>query len=436
MTAATTPITPWTLLAVDDEPNILAALRRVFRATGWRILTAGHAQEALALLAAEPVDAVLSDMRMPDMNGAQLLERVSQRWPRTARLLLTGQADLDATIAAINLGQLHRYISKPWNHEELVQTLRQVAERQQLEADKDALERLTQRQNDELKTLNAGLEARVALRTEELASANDRIKRNYLTSIKAFTALIELRDGAQIGHARQVADLARRIGQAMGLGAEAARDLPIAALLHDIGHIGLGDAVLARPVHRLASDELQRYRLHPVLGEQALLASDDMQGVAPLIRSHHERWDGQGFPDGLRGAAIPLGARILAVADAYEDLRRGHIDGQTLSPADARRAVIAGRGSRFDPAVIEAFASLFSAAPSRPSVPSLRLRTAELRTGQTLTEDFKSPEGVLLLSAGQRLNDDLIDRIQAFERRHGLALTLGVRLPQATSSGA
>lgn len=431
MTAA---IKPWTLLAVDDEPNILAALRRVFRATGWRILTAGHAHEALALLATESVDAVLSDMRMPDMNGAQLLERVRQGWPRTARLLLTGQADLASTIAAINRGQLRRYIAKPWNDDELVLTLRQVAERQQLEADKHALVRLTQQQNDELKTLNEGLESRVALRTEELATANDRIKRNYLTSIKAFTALIELRGCAQVGHARQVADLARRIAQAMALDAEAARDLPIAALLHDIGHIGLSDAVLARPEHSLGSDELRRYRLHPVLGEQALLASDDMQGVAPLIRSHHERWDGQGFPDGLRGVAIPLGARILAVADAYEDLRNGCIDGQALSPADARRAAVAGRGNRFDPAVIDAFASLFLSAPSKPSAPSLRLRTAELRTGQTLTENFMSPEGVLLLSAGQRLNDDLIDRIQAFERKHGLTLSLAVQLSQAIAT--
>ncbi|WP_239467233.1 HD-GYP domain-containing protein [Rhodoferax koreense] len=306
-------------------------------------------------------------------------------------------------------------------------TLRQVAERQQLEADKDALERLTQRQNDELKAMNAGLETRVALRTEELATANGRLKRNYLTSIKAFTALIELRDSAQVGHARQVADLARRIAQVMALDAEAARDLPIAALLHDIGHIGLSDAVLTRPLHRLGGDELRRYRLHPVLGEQALLASDDMQGVAPLIRSHHERWDGRGFPDGLCGAAIPLGARILAVADTYEDLRSGRIDGQAQSPLDARRAVIAGRGSRFDPNVIDAFAGLFSAAPPSPSAPSLRLRTAELRAGQTLTEDFMSPEGVLLLSAGQRLNEDLIDRIRAFERRNGLTLTLAVQ---------
>ena len=426
-----TPATPtWTVLAVDDEPNILAALRRLFRETGWRILTAGSAEEALALLSLEPVNAVLSDMRMPGMDGVQLLEKVRLGWPYVARLLLTGQADLGSTIAAINRGWLHRYITKPWNDDELVLTLRQVAQIQQLDAEKQALERLTQQQNDELTALNEGLEARVAVRTGELATANDKVKRNYLTSIKAFTALIELRGSAQVGHARQVADLARRIGRAMALDADTAHKLAIAALLHDIGHIGLSDTVLARPVGRLDRDELRRYQLHSVLGEQALLASDDMQGVAPLIRAHHERWDGQGFPDGLRGTAIPLGARIQAVADTFEDLCSGRIDGQALSPLEARRAVLAGRGSRFDPDVVDAFAGLFATAPPKPSVQTLRLPTADLRPGHTLTQDFVSPEGVLLLSVGQRLTEDLIGRIRAFELKHGLTLVLAVQLPQ------
>ncbi len=422
MTAA---LPAWTLLAVDDEPNILAALRRLFRTTGWRILTAGHADEALELLAKEPINAVLSDMRMPGMDGVQLLERVAQGWPDAARLLLTGQADLRSTIDAINRGRLHRYITKPWNDDELVLTLRQVAERQQLEAEKQALERLTQQQNDELKALNSSLEARVELRTAELAAATDRLKRNYLTSIKSFTALIELRGSAQVGHARQVADLTRRIARAMTPDADTLHDLPIAALLHDIGHIGLSDAVLARPVSRLDPDELRRYRLHPILGEQALLASDDMQGVAPVIRAHHERWDGKGFPDGLRGAAIPLGARILAVADAFEDLRSG--------TQGARHAVLAGRGSQFDPAVVDAFESLYAAAPPKPTAVTLGLRTEELRAGHTLAQNFVSPEGVLLLSAGHELNDDLIGRIRSFERKHGLALTLAVQMAHEAS---
>lgn len=431
MTAADAP---WTVLAVDDEPNILAALRRLLRSTGWRLLTAGNAEEALTQLAGGSVDAVLSDMRMPGMDGVQLLERVSLGWPRIARLLLTGQADLGSTIDAINRGRLHRFIPKPWNDDELMLTLRQVAESQQLEAYKEALERLTHEQNNELKTLNASLEARVALRTEELAAANERLKRNYLTSIKAFTALIELRGTAQMGHARQVADLSRRIAQAMQLDAGTTHDLSIAALLHDIGHIGLSDAVLARPVGRLEGEELRRYRLHPVLGEQALLSSDDMQGVAPLIRAHHERWDGQGFPDGLRGEAIPLGARILAVADSFEDLRNGRIDGEPLSPADARRVILAGRGKPFDPAVVDAFASLFASPPPRPTVPTQCLRTAELRPGHMLSQDFVSPQGVLMLSAGQRLNAALIDRIRAFEHKHELALRLTVQLQKEGES--
>lgn len=426
---------PWTVLAVDDEPNILAALRRLLRNTGWRLLTAGSAAEALAQLAVEPVDAVLSDMRMPGMDGVQLLERVSLGWPRTARLLLTGQADLGSTIEAINRGRLHRFISKPWNDDELLLTLRQVAENQQLEARKLALEQLTQEQNEELKTLNASLETRVALRTAELAAANERLKRNYLTSIKAFTALIELRGSGQMGHARQVAELSRRIAQAMALDAGSTHELAIAALLRDIGYIGLSDALLARPLSRLDSDELRRYRLHPVLGEQALLASDDMQGVAPLIRAHHERWDGQGFPDGLHGEAIPLGARILAVADSFEDLRHGRIDGEALDPAEARRVILAGRGRQFDPAVVDAFASLYATAPPRPRVPTRRLSTAELRAGQTLAEDFVSPHGVLMLSAGQRLSEELISRIQAFERKHELAaLRLAVQQPKEAVS--
>jgi response regulator RpfG family c-di-GMP phosphodiesterase len=256
--------------------------------------------------------------------------------------------------------------------------------------------------------------------------------RSSETSINGLTALIALRDSAQVGHARQVADLVRRIAQVLTLDAEAARDLSIAAQLHDIGCIGLSDAVLARPLHRLGVDELRRYRQHPVLGEKAVLASD-MHSVAPLLRSHHERWDGQGFPDGLRGAAIPLGARILAVADAYEDLATGHIDGQPRCQLDASNAVIGGRSTRFDPTVIDAFASLISVALPSTSSPSLRLRTADLRTGQTLTEDLMSPEGVLLLSAGHRLNNDLIDRIRAFERKNGAAVTLCVQLPNEGS---
>lgn len=355
----------WAVLCVDDEPNILASLRRALRGTGHRVLTAGGGAEALALCERESIGLVLSDMRMPVMDGAQLLQRVREGWPAVTRLLLTGHADIGATIAAINQGRIHRYIAKPWSDDEIRLVVREAFERHVLAADRRRLELLTQRQNEMLQAFNARLETTVALRTAELAQANERLTKNYLTAIKSFSNFIELRDRPLVGHSRAVADLTRRLAQAMGLDEVESGDAFIAGLLHDIGHIGLPDCVTARPVARLEHDELALYRMHPLLGEQALAGWDDMRGVAALIRAHHERYDGRGFPDGLKGGAIPLGARILTMADTYVDLQSSHLSPGALSPGDARRAIARGRGTQFDPKVVDAFLSLFAVPAAR-----------------------------------------------------------------------
>ncbi|MEO5732163.1 MAG: HD domain-containing phosphohydrolase, partial [Rubrivivax sp.] len=344
----------WTMLCVDDEPNIVAALRRLFRGAGYRVLTATSGAEALALFESEPIDLVMSDMRMPGMDGAQLLEQVRRRWPSATRLLLTGYADVQSSMAAINQGEVYRYLTKPWNDNEVLLAVREAFERQALERERRRLQALTQQQADELKALNASLEIKVALRTEDLKQAGEKLKKNYLASIKAFSNLIELRGGQFVGHARRMADLARRTARAMGLSETDQQEVFIAGLLHDMGQIGLPDALLARSVPRLSDEESLLYRRHPVLGEQALLALDDMQRVAALIRSHHERHDGRGFPDGLQGHDIPAGARILAVADTFDDLQSGHL-GAALSVAEARTIILRGRGTQFDPEAVDIF---------------------------------------------------------------------------------
>lgn len=424
----------WTLLCVDDEPGILSALRRLFRTGGWRVLTAESGAAALELMERESVDLVISDMRMPQMDGAQLLEQVRARWPATARLLLTGYADVESSIAAINRGQILRYLTKPWNDDEILLIVREVFERKELEEDKRRLEALTQKQNDELKALNASLESKVEERTAELTVAHDKMKKNYLTSIKAFSSLIEQRGGSLVGHARRVADMARRMAQGLHMPEAEARDVFIAGLLHDIGQIGLSDTILAKAVPRMTPQELERYRLHPIQGEQTLMALDDMQEVAGLIRSHHERFDGQGFPDGLAGPLIPLGARILAVAETYDDLQSGHLGSSGLSPDQARTVLVRGRGTQFDPDVLDAFLELFPKAPPPPEKP-LVLRSDELRTGMVLAKDFLSDEGVLLLAAEHVLTADLITRIRTLEKRLGRGLMLSIK-PAASTPAA
>lgn len=416
----------WSVLCVDDEPSILSALRRVLRTEGCRILTAGSGAEALALLEAEPVDVVVSDMRMPVMDGARLLAEVRARWPGTARVLLTGYADMEATVLAINEGQIYRYIHKPWDETELRLTVRQAAERQVLQRERDRLQQLTQVQNEELQVLNTGLAQRVAERTAELGLAHERLKKNYLATIRVFAGLLDMRNGLLGGHGKRVADLARRIAVAMEVPSDQVQDIFVAGLLHDIGFMAVPDTLLAKPVGRYTPDEMQLYQRHAPLGAQSLMALDDMQSVASLIRSHHERFDGKGYPDQIAGSAIPLGSRILAVADTWDDLLQGHLTGAQLKQAEAQTLMQRARGIQFDPEVVDVILQLTQV--EVPKVLKLQpVNTESLVPGMVLGKDLTTPEGVVLLAAGQKLTQGLIERIRRYEQSEGRPLDLMVR---------
>jgi len=421
---------PWTVLCVDDEVNILSALKRTLRNAGYCVVTAGSGAQALAMLAEMPVDVVLSDMRMPVMDGAQLLERVHARWPQVVRILLTGQANQDATVAAINRGRIWRYLSKPWDEAELLATLREGIERLTLEREKQRLETLTQQQNTQLQTLNAELESRVTARSAELSEANRKLQRNHLKTIKVFSNLLELRGDRLAGHGRRVAETARDLARAMGLPEPECLQIFVAGLLHDIGLIGTLDKLLSKPTARFTAEEMTLYRGHAATGEHSLLALDDMQPMLPMIRGHHERWDGQGFPDRLAGSAIPLGACILTVADTFDDLQHGQIADSTLSAAEARTMMRLSRGTQFSPEVLDVFLQMTEpqAAPAPP--PALPVPSAALEAGMVLAADLVSSRGVLMLTKGHRLTGSLIRRMREFEARDGGVLNILVVPPQ------
>lgn len=424
-TVAGAPAT-WTVLCVDDEPNILAALKRTLRPEGCHLLQASSGTEALALMAHDNVDVVVSDMRMPGMDGASLLAQIRQRWPDTERILLTGYSDMNATVAAINGGQIYRYLHKPWDDLELRIAVRQAAERRALGRERTRLETLTRTQNAELQRLNANLEDRVQARTQELEKANGQLKRNYLTSIKIFSNLMELRQGVGAGHGKRTGDLARRTAVAMGCGADETQDILVAGLLHDVGFMALPDNVLSKPVGRLAPEELKLYKRHPVVGAQAFMALDAHQEVAGYIRAHHERYDGAGFPDGLSGEAVPLGARILAVASSYDDLLRGHLTGGQLTHEEAQTLMQRGRGGQFDPEVLDVFLQTLQVERDK-ALPAPLLDTRQLQSGMVLSKDLMSKEGMLLLSAGQILTEDMIRRIRRYEVTESAAISVEVQ---------
>lgn len=432
MTATQTPQAAPSILCVDDEPSILSALKRLFRPHGFTVLTAGSGQEALELLAQQPVDVVISDMRMPQMDGAQFLEQVFQRWPETKRILLTGYADANATIAAVNLGHIWRYVAKPWNDAELVAAVQQALAHRRLERENAALVALTRRQNEELKQLNAALEAKVAARTAELQQmlamlekSHEELKKGFMTTVKVLSSLFELRGGKLAGHSRRVAETARQLAQALQLDEAAAQDVLLAALLHDIGKISLPDHLLDKPFNTMPAEERAQVMTHPQRGELVLNAVDQLKKAAVLVRHHHECFDGSGYPDHLVGLAIPLGARILAVANDFDALQLGTLVSRPLKPAEARTYIFENRGKRYDPQVVAAFmAKVADQIPEE--VQELPMRPGTLRPGMVLTRDLMHPDGYLLLAKGQAVDSVVIEQLLKIESLEGHRLTLYV----------
>ncbi|MBV8605422.1 MAG: response regulator [Pelomonas sp.] len=433
-----------TVLFVDDEPAILSALRRLFRPEGYKVLMSDSGASGLAQLESAPVDLVVSDMRMPGMDGAAFLEQVRLRWPDIGRILLTGYADINSTIAAINRGEIHRYFAKPWDDRDLVLGVRDSVERQRLVRRNRALQDLTRAQNEILQALNVDLDRRVKARTSELEQVNAmletsfaQLEENFLLSIDVFTGLLELRQDGMAGYSREVADLARRTARHLASKTAAEQDVYVAGLLHEIGKIGLPDALLQKPLSAMTGEEQASYRGHVLLGEAALMPLARLQRPARFVRSQLERVDGKGFPDGLAGEEVPLGAQILAAVSDYFGAQHGRLAVKRRSPADARAMVISGAGTHYAVAVIEAFKAALEDAPE--VTPADReVAPQQLEVGMVLARDWRSPRGTLLLAAGFVFDERAVRQVRDFSLRQDTKFALHVKhaAPPPRQAGA
>lgn len=420
------------VLTVDDEPSVLSALRRVFRAQGIATLQATSAAEGLALLKTHRVDLVISDMRMPEMDGARFLEQVKIHDPGIVRVLLTGYADMSSTIAAINQGAIHRYIAKPWDDQDLVLVVREALIRRELERKNAELSELTARQNEQLQDANQTLESRVSARTAELQQINGMLDAAYadldhtfVLAVNVFSSLLEMR-GGHPGHARRVAELSRETARRLGLSERDVRDVHLAALVHDIGSIGFPDTMLGKPVSSYSAEEHQRYRRHSIDGETALMALSQLQGVAKIVRQHHERVDGKGFPDGLSAASIAIGARIVAAASDLDELTHGAMGETHHSTERAQSMLTGGIDTRYDRAVVETMLEVIvdMANTARNDV---QIDVRDLRPGMVLARAVVSAKGATLLAKGYVFDERVVRQVTDFSAREGVRLSLWVQ---------
>ncbi|RJP20878.1 MAG: HD domain-containing protein [Deltaproteobacteria bacterium] len=303
------------VLFVDDEEYVLSALERLFLDSGLRVLRAGSGEEALELVRSGPVAVVVSDNLMPGMRGVELLSRVRDLSPDTARVLLTGYADLPTAIEAINRGEVFRFHVKPWIDGEVVETVEEGVRRYQL--------------------------------VRSLRQADEG-------TLRSIAQTIELKDPYTRGHCDRVAAYALRIAESLGLPEATLRSVRHGSWLHDCGKIGVPEAILNLP-GKLSEKEFEIVRKHPGWGAEVGRHANLPQDVIDIILYHHERYDGRGYPTGTRGDAIPLVARIVAVADVFDAMSTDRPYAKGYDREEAVRVMGVLRGAALDPSLVDIF---------------------------------------------------------------------------------
>ncbi|MCD6580517.1 MAG: response regulator [Desulfuromusa sp.] len=418
-----TPENELKILLVDDEINITKALRRLLMDVDqYDIYIANSGKEALELLADEPdVGVIVSDQRMPEMTGVEFLQQARELVPDAVRILLTGYADIEASIAAINEGAVFRYLTKPWEDEKLLQAIAEAARNYRLVAENKRLNRLVLKQTEELQQWNSRLKQRVLDQTsqirtkgDELAISNQQLRGSFSDTIESLAGLIEMRDRRAPGHSRNVAELVTAMAEKLGLSEEKKSELRSAGLLHDIGKIAMSDKLLRKSLPDLDSKELQEYQNHVVRGQAAINMVPALHEIGVLIRHHHERFDGKGFPDKLKGEAIPQGARMICAADMFERQLAQFPESDACS--SALTELEPEWGKSLDPglrlALEEGAKEVYSYLDISATVRESKVSPKGLEVGMQLQHDLFSGTGVLLLKQGTVFDENAIGAVQ------------------------
>lgn len=393
------------ILVLDDDEALLVVLTLLIRREGYRALTAATAEEAFCLLDRERISVAFVDQNLPDLPGVEVLRRLRQRWPDTIRIMLTASDDARTAVAAINDGHVYRYMTKPWDNNEFRAVVRESVQFHDLLRENRRLYELSVNQALQLRAMNEELEKKVAERTAEIAAKNLQLEENLLDVIRLLTSVQELRNSSMAGHAQRVAEACRWLARALGLAEAEQRDIEIAAALHDIGKLGLPDRIFHKDTFSLGREDQELIRQSPLLGEGLLATIPSLNGVAKIVRHQGEWYNGRGHPDGLAGEAIPMGARIIAVVDAYEKY------------GGERRVLLQGEGHRFDPRVAREFLRyLDERRVAAQAGAEMRVDLAELCVGMILTRDLYTGRGLLLATSGKEVDRPTLDKIRNFNR--------------------
>jgi putative nucleotidyltransferase with HDIG domain len=346
--AVQSPIESWELmpdriLVVDDEEAIREIVSSMLTFAGYSCLQAASGMEALAVLnSGEEFELMLSDLMMAELDGIGLLERTKERFPDMPVVMVTAVHEISVALAALRNGA-YDYLLKPFERDQLLATVGRALENRRLKL--------------ENRTYQTNLESLVEARTDQLQTAMTNLERSYDITLEALGDALDLKDKETEGHSRRVTAFTIAIARAMGLAGDQIRIIARGAFLHDIGKMAIPDDILRKP-GKLTPEQTAVMREHCYKGYQIVKKIPFLQDACDIIYSHQERFDGSGYPRGLRGIEIPLGARIFAVADTLDAITSDRPYRSRQSDAAARKEIEDWSGRQFDPEVVRIFLAM------------------------------------------------------------------------------
>lgn len=329
------------IIATDDDPAIRKILQIMLSQEGFTVTIQSNGSEMITTLRARSheIDCILLDIKMPGLSGLELLNIVKSDFPLIPVIMLTAFTDLDTGIGSIRSGA-DDYLTKPVRKQVLVDRIRKAIEKSEIKkAELAEQEKLSQTQQ---------------ILEHRLDEAQQTITSTILNTIKAFSETIEMKDAYTKGHCARVSSMSVELGKALHIPEKELTILAGGALLHDIGKIGIPEEVLRKP-SSLSGDEYFLIKSHPESGEKILKLIEMFSSYTPLIRSHHERYDGTGYPDGLAGEEIPIFARIVTLTDAYDAMTSDRSYRNHKSTEEALQEIRRNRGTQFDPVLVDLF---------------------------------------------------------------------------------
>ena len=417
------------LLLVDDEDNVLSSLRRLFRKSGCQIYTANSGQKGIEVLKEQNIDVIVSDARMPEMSGPEFLAIAAEEYPNTVRILLTGYADMEAVVDAVNLWRISHYLEKPWDDEKLKALVDETFVTIGFKKENEYLQSLVSSQNEKLTEVNESLEATVKERTQKIIEINSTLQENYKNTIDLFANLLAMRNPNNIPNVPDIVSLVTNIADVMALPQREQIHLTRAAKMRYMSQMGFTDDLLQTPYASMSEVQKKEYEQYPLRGAQLMRNIRPLIPVADIIMHHKEYLNGEGYPKGEKDSELTLSVQILTVANDFIELLTGKMQSPPLSRTEAIEYLELKAGSFYSADAVEALKSLLFKSKVKKAIINQPVLSSHLTNGMALSCDLKNHAGDTLLPKGSLLADSTITIITELERSTKQAFQISVDIP-------